>query len=111
MTNTHDIPWKRISAEGIAIVVGILLAFGIQAWWESRQNQAEEVEILAGLELEFEDQVVIREERRQSIQTALAEIGELLAAAQRGFWIETPLYKVLAEHQASIENDPGAPDP
>jgi len=26
-------------------------------------------------------------------------------------WIEAPLYKVLAEHQASIENDPGAPDP
>jgi len=89
MTNTHDIPWKRISAEGIAIVVSILLAFGIQAWWESRQNQAKEVEILAGLELEFEDQVVILEERRQSIQTALAEVGEFLAAAQRGFWIET----------------------
>ncbi len=89
MTNAHDIPWKRISAEGIAIVVSILLAFGIQAWWESRQDQAEEVEILAGLELEFEDQVVILEERRQSIQTALAEVGELLVAAQRGFWIET----------------------
>jgi arylsulfatase len=26
-------------------------------------------------------------------------------------WIEAPLYKVLAEHQASLENDPGTPDP
>ncbi len=89
MTNTHGIPWKRLSAEGIAIVVSILLAFGIQAWWESRQNQAEEVEILAGLELEFRDEIVVLEERHQNIQTALAEVGELLGAAQRGFWIET----------------------
>ena len=26
-------------------------------------------------------------------------------------WIEAPLYKVLDEHQASLEKDPGKPDP
>lgn len=26
-------------------------------------------------------------------------------------WIEAPLYRVLAEHQASLEKDPGTPDP
>jgi len=25
-------------------------------------------------------------------------------------WVETPLYRVLEEHQASMEKDPGAPD-
>ncbi len=89
MTNAHDIPWKRISAEGVAIVISILLAFGIQAWWESRQNQAEEVEILAGLEQEFKENVDVLEVRSQRVQTALAEVGELLVATQRGFWIET----------------------
>jgi len=28
MPNTNDIPWKRTAAEGVAIVVSILLAFG-----------------------------------------------------------------------------------
>ena len=48
------IPWLRIGAEGVAIVVSILLAFGIQAWWELRGEVAEEREILVGLEAEFE---------------------------------------------------------
>ena len=26
-------------------------------------------------------------------------------------WIEAPLYRVLAEHEASIAADPGIPDP
>jgi len=26
-------------------------------------------------------------------------------------WVDVPLYRVIEEHEASIENDPGAPDP
>ena len=26
-------------------------------------------------------------------------------------WVDTPLWQVIEDHQASIENDPGAPDP
>jgi len=32
------IPWPRIFAEGAIIIVSILLAFGIQAWWEDRRD-------------------------------------------------------------------------
>jgi hypothetical protein len=46
---TRSIPWPRILAEGVAIVLSILLAFGIQAWWEGRQERLEEREILIGL--------------------------------------------------------------
>jgi hypothetical protein len=53
MENTHDIPWKRISAEGVAIVVSILLAFSIEAWWDERQELAEEREALESLYVEF----------------------------------------------------------
>jgi hypothetical protein len=38
----RQIPWVRIGAEGIAIVVSILLAFGIQASWESMQDRHSE---------------------------------------------------------------------
>lgn len=50
---TRQIPWARILAEGVAIVVSILLAFGIQAWWDGRQDRAEEQEMLRGLEVDF----------------------------------------------------------
>ena len=46
---TRSIPWPRIFAEGFAIVLSILLAFGIQAWWEERQDRAVEQALLTGL--------------------------------------------------------------
>ena len=54
MANTDKIQWKHISAEGIAIVVSILLAFSIEAWWDDHQDRAEEQGILLGLKSEFE---------------------------------------------------------
>ena len=31
-----QIPWSRVLVEGVVIVLSILLAFGIEAGWESR---------------------------------------------------------------------------
>ena len=39
MSNTQKIHWKRLSAEAIAIVASILLAFSIDAWWEERSDR------------------------------------------------------------------------
>lgn len=47
------IPWLRVFVEGVVIVGSILLAFGIDAWWEERQEREEEQEILRGLESDF----------------------------------------------------------
>jgi len=52
---SQNIPWVRITAEGAAIVVSILLAFAIDAAWQHRGEVAEEREILVGLEAEFVD--------------------------------------------------------
>ena len=49
MANTNNIQWKRISAEGAAIVVSILLAFSIQAWWDERRDGASERVMLSSL--------------------------------------------------------------
>jgi hypothetical protein len=43
------ISWPRILAEGTAIVVSILLAFWIQAWWEGRQEENRQSNYLASL--------------------------------------------------------------
>jgi hypothetical protein len=55
MSESQAIPWKRLSAEGVAIIVSILLAFWIDAWWDGRKDRLEEQEILVGLEIEFVD--------------------------------------------------------
>lgn len=53
MNDATKINWLRIFAEGVAIVAGILLAFGIDAWWQDRQTRSEEQQILLGLAEEF----------------------------------------------------------
>ena len=54
MAISNNIQWKRISAEGAAIVVSILLAFSIEAWWEDFRDREEEQGVLLGLKSEFE---------------------------------------------------------
>lgn len=39
MNDLREIPWKRLLAEGAAIVASILLAFAIDAWWQDRSDQ------------------------------------------------------------------------
>lgn len=53
--NRDQVPWLQIFIEGTAIVVSILLAFAIDAWWEKRGLLHEEQEILVGLNDEFID--------------------------------------------------------
>ena len=50
---TEKIPWLRILVEGVVIVGSILLAFGVQAWWDEWQDHAFEQEALARLKVEF----------------------------------------------------------
>jgi hypothetical protein len=49
MKIAREISWPRIFAEGTAIVISILLAFGIQAWWDDRGDRAEEIRLLEAL--------------------------------------------------------------
>ena len=32
----RQVPWLRVFVEGVVIVLSILLAFGIEAWWADR---------------------------------------------------------------------------
>ena len=46
-------PWGRVLAEGVLIVLSILLAFGIEAGWAQRGEGVAEVEALRGLRADF----------------------------------------------------------
>jgi len=50
MPNSKQIPWVRIAAEGGAIVISILLAFWIEAWWIDRQSDRDERDYLSTLQ-------------------------------------------------------------
>jgi len=52
---TGQIPWLRFVGEAILIVVSILLAFGIDAWWDQRQERQEEQRLLHRLEDDFSE--------------------------------------------------------
>jgi hypothetical protein len=66
MKNTRDIPWIRLFSEATAIVVSILLAFSIEAWWEGRQLAEEEQSALLQLRSEFIRNVEILEDKRNN---------------------------------------------
>ena len=51
--NRERLNWLLL--EGVAIVISILMAFWIDAWWEGRKDRLEEQELLIGLEMEFVD--------------------------------------------------------
>ena len=70
-----QIPWLRVFVEGVVIVGSILLAFGLQAWWEERIERAEEERIeRVGLELMHADLVADTFEIKSVIR--YAQFGE-----------------------------------
>ena len=50
-----QIPWLRVFVEGVVIVGSILLAFGLQAWWDGVQERGEEQEYLRALQADFQE--------------------------------------------------------
>ena len=54
MANIRQIPWRRILIDGAVIVVSILLAFSIDAWWNNRIEQQREREQLVSMRAEFQ---------------------------------------------------------
>ncbi len=50
----RQVPWLRVFVEGVVIVGLILMAFGIQAWWDGRQERVEERQALEALARDFE---------------------------------------------------------
>jgi len=61
----HGRRWRGLAAEGLLIVLSILLAFGIEAWWGRRAEHLAEVEALQGLRDDFAENV----ERLRSVRT------------------------------------------
>ena len=79
------ISWARVTVEGAVIVVSILLAFGIDAWWDERQDRREEQEALTALRAEFE-------------------------ALDADFQVMLPFHRILSDGVESLVSLGGSPD-
>jgi hypothetical protein len=49
MTALKEYQWKRLAAEALAIIVSILFAFAIDAWWDDRKSSRDERILLQSL--------------------------------------------------------------
>lgn len=74
--------------EGLVIVVSILLAFAIDAWWDDRKERIEEEALLTGLEIEFRANRETLEHQLAANLNMLDSITLLLQAARDGAWPE-----------------------
>jgi hypothetical protein len=61
LIKADKIPWKRLSVEAAAIVVSILLAFAIDAWWEDQARSSDEVESLELIRRDLETSIELLE--------------------------------------------------
>ena len=95
MQITNNIQWKRISAEGAAIVLSILLAFSIQAWWDNYQDRAEEQGILLGLKAEFEQNLAVMETELSYRNAVIDSILKIFDASVSETTIEPELLDEL----------------
>jgi hypothetical protein len=73
---------RRRLGEAIVIVLSILLAFGIEAFWDEHQERTEEEAALLALEAEFSanlvqlDTVIARHEAGRELMAMLAELSD-----------------------------------
>ena len=81
----QGIAWKRITAEGIAIVVSILLAFAIDAAWDESRERAQERRALRGLQEEFTENLRLLETNLDGHRSTLRATTALLALSDEEF--------------------------
>ena len=79
-----QIPWLRVLLEGVVIITSILLAFGIDAWWERVTDNRTEADYLSRLEADLRVDV----EKWETDGPTLSRKEEALDRAL--VWIQSP---------------------
>ena len=70
--------WKRLLIEGFVIVVSILLAFAIDAWWDERQQLSDAEDQAARVVAELRVNVELLEYQDESLSIAIGAAKEFL---------------------------------
>jgi hypothetical protein len=78
---TQSIAWRRVLAEGAVIVLSILVAFGIDAWWDGRREAVTLRANLEAIAAEISDQSAVRQgmderrEQRMAVMRLLVNVS------------------------------------
>ena len=101
MISAQKIPWLRIGTESVAIVVSILLAFSIDAWWQNRSEIRVEVQYLLALHDDLNTSLVLLDESEVTVRRQMAYLESLLqindgaaASEELRLWIRDGLYVI-----------------
>lgn len=95
----RSIQWSRLLAEGAVIVVSILLAFAVDAWWDSRQERAREESYLGQLAEDLESTLMNNATfggRAESIDWAAARLVQ-------SYYEATPPHPDSVAHWLSLQ--------
>lgn len=84
MHSTLPIPWRRFLLEGTIIVLSILLAFWIDAWWQESEERKRELVVLQALSSDLERMRNAFDQQRSFNEAMLAATTELLDAGTAG---------------------------
>jgi len=90
---SKQIPWLRVFVEGVVIVGSILLAFGLQAWWEGKEEAKNERQQIAALAADFSqniDLLTVRQARIDRSARLLTHLRDMLRASPDGSRITVP---------------------
>jgi hypothetical protein len=79
MSISKNIPWKRLFAEGIVIIISILLAFLIDAWWNDRLEDQREREQLTAMRIEFAESLLALGSLRESVKHHASNIDQFIS--------------------------------
>lgn len=80
MTESNKIAWKQISIEAVAIVLSILLAFAIDAWWTDLQRSADESESIELIKRDIESSIEMLEYHVAFSRTAAQSAADAYTA-------------------------------
>ena len=81
---SRRIPWLRVSGEALVIVASILLAFGLQAWWEGRTDRQTERTVLNELHTSLSADLELLELRLDRFRRIESRVASLLTHLESG---------------------------
>ncbi len=97
---TKRISWERLFLEGVVIVVSILLAFALQAWWEGRQESEQRQAILSGLASDFaaaSEDLMRSAARHERVLAAAERILKLISERDTGPELQSTVDSLLSD--------------
>lgn len=105
--NIRQQDWFAVTVEILVVIVGLMLAFQVDRWWEKRGERVQEAEYVARLIADVKSDVPVIEYAielaglRKEMADLLMEVAENPAAATRD-----PIRFVAAVHQAAFTYSP-----